>query len=456
MPTPKDVFDNPLQYLDFLQSDKFEGQYFERNEVRLEKNQIRELKDSIKPCLSAFANTNEEGGLVVLGIANDGIIKGTQHVDEQKINEILQVRESLKNHVTDSKQVYLQDPDKNQLYLFYTQWAPSAICETTEANPKAWKRVGPQNRPMTEQERDQLKRNKRIVDFENSYCCPYNPNELDEGVVEEFKEAFLETRGSQYGHSTEEILYQEGALIKEEENDKYAFTNAGYLFFASNPRKRFTNAFVKVLKYDICDEGLANKADTILDRDFDGALPNVIRNLRAFLKDSILFQNLDEPEYPSIAVDEALVNAVIHRDYTVNAPIRCTAYKDKLVMENPGGILQTVSLHFDLADTVLDSVLRNPRLVEWMRLMKNEHGGPMVRALSEGTRKMRQEMEILGLPAPSYETAQRTTVTLYNRFEERLEPHASYATNTPKPDTVNEPRNMKKVLRSIGERLTKI
>ena len=90
----------------------------------------------------------------------------------------------------------------------------------------------------------------RIVDFEMRYCCSYDPNELDNSIADEFAKTFLETRETGYGHSTEDVLYQIGALIKEEENGKYAFTNAGYLFFASNPRKRFANAFVRVLKYD--------------------------------------------------------------------------------------------------------------------------------------------------------------------------------------------------------------
>ena len=60
------------------------------------------------------------------------------------------------------------------------------------------------------------------------------------------------------------------------------------------------------------------------------ALPNVIRNLRAFLKDSVLFQILDEPEYPSIAVDEALVNAVMNRDYAVTIPMHPLARAERL------------------------------------------------------------------------------------------------------------------------------
>ena len=282
---------------------------------------------------------------------------------------------------------------------------------------------------ITEQDRDQLKRDKRIVDFELSYCCPYDADELDIGVVEEFKKAFLETRDSQYDYTTEEVLFQAGALIKE--NDKYAFTNAGYLFFVSNPRRRFGGAFVRLLRYDVSVEDLKNYGATTLDKDFDGTIPNIIRNLRTFLNDSAILRTIskrnhnggfiDEPEYPLIAIDEALVNAVVHRDYGVTNPILCTVYRDSLAVRSPGSIPQQVPDSFSLHETSLDSVLRNPKIVEWMRLMKDEQGTAFVRALSEGTRRMREEMEKLGLPAPRYLTNDYTTVTLQNRIDERLE-----------------------------------
>jgi predicted HTH transcriptional regulator len=136
---------------------------------------------------------------------------------------------------------------------------------------------------------------------------------------------------------------------------------------------------------------------------------------------------IDEPEYPFIAIDEAFVNAVVHRDYGVSNPIRCTVYRDSLAVRNPGSIPQQVPDRFSLHETSLDSVLRNPKIVEWMRIMKDDQGTTFVRALSEGTRRMREEMEQLGLPAPHYQTNGYTTVTLQNQIDERLEKYASSA-----------------------------
>ena len=250
MPDPKDVFDNPLEYMDFLQSTDFERQKFDWKEVITDnKSQIDSLKDKVKRCISAFANSSRAGGLLVLGIADDGTIKGTQHIDEQTMNNILQVTRDLRNHATQVEEVELPNSGGKRLHLLYTPWTPHAICETVTDFPKAWKRVGAQNLPLTEQDRELLKRGKGIVDFEASYCCPYDPDELDKKVVEEFKKVYLEDKDAQYDYTTEEVLYKAGALMRE--NDKYAFTNAGFLFFASNPRRLFASAYVRVLRFEV-------------------------------------------------------------------------------------------------------------------------------------------------------------------------------------------------------------
>lgn len=83
---------------------------------------------------------------------------------------------------------------------------------------------------------------------------------------------------------------------------------------------------------------------------------------------SQMLSPMEDPEYPILAVNEALINAVIHRGYSATTAIHCIAYRNGLVVENPGGIPQAVPQHFSLSDTVLDSVLRNQRIVGWMRL----------------------------------------------------------------------------------------
>ena len=427
MPDPKDVFNHPLQHLDFLQSSGFEGQYFDRKEIPTAPP--RGLKGRIRACISAFANTNLSGGLLVLGIADDGTIRGTQDVDERTMNGILQAIQELSNHATQTREVGVPNSEGKRLHLLYTPWSERAICETRTDSPQAWKRIGAQNIVLSQTDRDQLKRDKQIVDFEMSYCCDYDADELDKGLVEEFKKIFIEEREAQYEHSLEEILFNAGALIKNERG--YAFTNAGYLFFTANPRKRFESAFVRLLRYDVSANDLKNNGGTTFDKDFDGALPNIIRNLRTFLRDSAFSRKFskrnpdggftDEPEYPLIAVDEALVNAIIHRDYGAPTPTLCIAYRDALLVKSPGKIPQRVPQRFSLDETSLDSVPRNQKIVGWMRLLKDERGSAFVRALSEGTRTMHQEMEKLGLPAPTYETNASTTVTLQNNIEERLQ-----------------------------------
>ena len=58
--------------------------------------------------------------------------------------------------------------------------------------------------------------------------------------------------------------------------------------------------------------------------------------------------------------------------------------------------------------------------MQWMRSIRDDQGSVFVQALSEGTKRMRDEMSFLSLPAPLYNTEpKRTILTLFSNAEER-------------------------------------
>jgi hypothetical protein len=292
---------------------------------------------------------------------------------------------------------------------------------------KAWVRASRQNILLDQTQRDHLIRDKKIVNFERTRCCTYDAALVDEGVLSECKRAVA----AGFNGSDEEFLYQIGALDKS--GGVLEFTNAGWLFFAANPQRVMSHAYIRLLRFAASAGNRSRRGLPTFERNFSGPLSKQIRELRTFFKQSGFFKVysrrnaaggfIDEPEFPHIAVDEALVNAVAHRDYAVSLPTECESYTDAFLVTNPGVVLQRnhdVPDHFSLADTNLDHMPRNSLLLEWLKAMPDEHGAAFVRALSEGTKKMRDEMSKLNLPAPEFDiTAGMTCVKLFNNAAER-------------------------------------
>lgn len=441
MRSPREVFDNPQQHWDFLTAstdEDFEGQHFDRKEAcrpdtngLVKGSQVSGLASQITECISAFANANKTGGLLALGIATSGDVKGINHLNDAQRTRITNLDEMVVNQAARVEFIACTDSmgNSNQICLIYIPYAARGICETPGKNPKAWLRKGPQNIPLTHDQREQLRRDKRVVDFEQTYCCPYEPDDVDAGVLQEYRRAVLSE--ASYEHGDEQLLYRAGALTKDEGGR--GFTNSGVLFFASNPQRIRPSAHVRLLRFDCGIEEADERGLPTFDKKFTGSVTKQVRDLRTFFKESAFFKTYEkrkpdggfteEPEYPLIAVDEAIVNAVAHRDYAVGVPIVCESYKDAFVVRNPGRVQQIdrdVPDRFSLEDTTLESTPRNPALVEWLKDMKDNGGRAFVRALSEGTRRMRDDMAGLGLPAPIYEVGDaQTTVKLFNNAAER-------------------------------------
>lgn len=436
---PREVFEAPGKHWAFLtaKSDQdFEGQYFDRKEAgrpgshgTVPNAALDSVREEIISTVSAFANKNVEGGLLVLGISSTGEVKGLGHLNENQENSLTSLGQLLRNHAAQVKIHECKDSTgcDQRIALFYTPYTPNAICETLGNNPRAWVRSGRQNLILDQTQRDHLIRDKRIVNFERTRCCPYDRALLDEGVLAESKR----TLADGFKGPDEDFLYQIGALDKA--GGTFHFTNAGWLFFAANPQRVMPYVYIRLLRFGAPVSERARRGLPTFERNFSGPLSKQIRELRTFFKESGFFKTfsrrsssggfIDEPELPHIAVDEAVVNAVAHRDYAVSLPTECESYADAFLVINPGVVLQRnhdVPEHFSLADTDLDHMPRNSLLLEWLKAMRDEHGAAFVRALSEGTKKMRDEMSKLSLPAPEFDiTAGTTCVKLFSRASER-------------------------------------
>lgn len=430
---PRTVFDNFGAHLaHFLAADDadVEDQVFDRKEVpravngTVPQNALRDFREQIRETVSAFANTNAAGGLLILGISKTGELCGVGHLTDPQRNSLTNTGQLLRNHTATVKLEDCADVTGvvRHILLIHVTETRDAICESIESVPRAWRRAGAQNLPLTERDRDQLRRDKQITDsFERRIASRYDAAEIDQGLLQEIRDTWPELANVE--RQSEDLLHAVGAL--ERSSGGYTFTNAGLLFFSANPQRVLPSAHIRILRYESASTD-PDHGDPSLDRTFTGSLTHQLLHVRDFLRESGLIRVyhvrrpdggfVEEPELPFTAVDEAIVNAVAHRDYALEWPIECIYYRDALVVKNPGRLLQrngAVPATFRLDERNLQSMPRNPMLMGWLKQSKDQKGQLFVRQLSEGTRAMLRAMTDAGLPPPEFTvTDAETTLTL--------------------------------------------
>jgi len=146
-------------------------------------------------------------------------------------------------------------------------------------------------------------------------------------------------------------------------------TNAGAILFAQEPLNWIPGAAIQYVRYD----GDALDSEVLDERRFEGDLITVLRELDGFLR--TLFPSRPESvsplkeetraPYPILAIRELLMNAVMHRDYESNAPIRLYWFSDHIEIQNPGGLYGAVT-----PETFPNqNDYRNPKIAEAMKTL---------------------------------------------------------------------------------------
>jgi ATP-dependent DNA helicase RecG len=189
-------------------------------------------------------------------------------------------------------------------------------------------------------------------------------------------------------------------------------TNVGILMFGRDPQWRIPQCEIVCVRY----------ADTIGVRKFEdrklltGTLTELIEQAGAFIQQYLAvggeivgFKRVDLPEYPFEALREAVVNAVAHRDYSLEGQaIRIFFFADRVEIRSPGLLPFGVTLD-DVVQLRAQSRPRNPTIVQFLR----DIPGYMER-IGMGIRMMVREARLLGIPDPEFSEPQEFAVTFRN------------------------------------------
>ena len=171
---------------------------------------------------------------------------------------------------------------------------------------------------------------------------PFSEGELDSDVARRFLDGVIARNHLTMPLTLEAALENKKLVVPSDKGP--ALSVAGAVVVGRAPTDSIPGARLRFLAFEGNIEKFGTGRNVIRDRWFDGSLPKIVDDfhdfmgtqLRTFLGPNGTF--VREPEYPEGAWQEAVVNALVHRSYTLqNAWVMVRMFDDRLEIESPGG-----------------------------------------------------------------------------------------------------------------------
>lgn len=265
-------------------------------------------------------------------------------------------------------------------------------------HPRPYIRVGSTNREATTEETRRLYLAGGEAGFERLPNLQTTSADLSKPLIDRYRRRRQQVADFALELTDDELLRNLGCLSAV--NGNVRPTHAGVLLFADEPQRFLPQSEVTVVRFKGTD------VVEYLDRkDLGGPLPDLVTDAEAFIyrhvrvgRRIIGFEGVDFWEYPKEAIREAVVNAIIHRDYSLPGQrIRIFIFDDRIEVYSPGLVPPGVTLE-ELRQLKSRSVLRNPVIVSVFRDL-----GGFIEKLGTGIRRMAAVMETHHLPKPQFD-----------------------------------------------------
>ena len=313
--------------------------------MRFQETETVELKsivlDDIKKEIIAFANC--DGGTVYVGVADDGTVLGVENADECALQISNMVRDAVKPDVTMFIHYETMDCEGKSIVAVNVQRGtnrPYYLAKKGLRPEGVYVRQGYSSVPATDTAIRQMIKETDGDSFENM-------RSLNQALTFAVTKKEFEKRDIVFGQPQMQTL----KLVSSEG----IYTNLGLLLSEQCPHT------IKAAVFEGRDQNVFKDR-----REFSGSLMQQLNEAYDYIdfhnQTHATFQKLlriDIRDYPEVAVREALLNSLVHRDYSFRASTLISIYDDRMEFVSIGGLLPGLELD-DLMIGV--SVCRNPHL----------------------------------------------------------------------------------------------
>ncbi|MCF7965606.1 MAG: putative DNA binding domain-containing protein [Methylobacter tundripaludum] len=276
---------------------------------------------------------------------------------------------------------------------------------------RVWIRIGPSKAKANEAEELRLSE-KRAANVKTFDVSPAFTSTLSDINIELFKLTYLPNAiDSEILAANHRDIKQQLASLRLYDLVFDCPTYAGILILGNNPKFYMPGAYVQYVQFS----GESMDSEVLNEKEFSGDLLSTMRQLDLFVENNIeqrpvRVSSLKETTikaYPFRAIRELLNNAVMHRNYESNAPVKFYEFSDRMEISNPGGLYGTARPD----NFPHQNDYRNPIVAEALKILG------YVNKFNRGIATAQAELKINGNPPAEfiYHLPLHFSVTMYKK-----------------------------------------
>ncbi|MCL2222755.1 MAG: putative DNA binding domain-containing protein [Oscillospiraceae bacterium] len=324
------------------------------------------------------AFSNSDGGMLLIGVDDNGNIIGLNSEELRKLNELISnvASQNVKPSITPTTENV-----QTEKGLVVIVKIPEGLNKPYQDNSGYfWKKSGSDKRRVDS--REELQRMFQQSNLVHADIIPVKGATIADIDIDYFKEFF----GKHFSEALDEQSLPLQSILENMNLAKDGtLTIAGTLLFAKTVKYKLPVFMIKAGAFDALELSTSEYSDS---KDLSGKLADVFRQSVNFIVTNLRHvqgrQNVNStgmPEIPAESIEEIVANALVHRDYFISAPIRIFVFRDRVEIISPGHLPNNLTVENIKSG---NSNSRNPVLASYANhvLPYRGYGSGIIRALA--------------------------------------------------------------------------